>query len=216
MTISARSAVTALCLCLFAVGAQAQEVGIGCRLEDYSVRPLVYGRVGDPNQKVQVVVLRDPAEEQEARFDLYHGAALISLRYQDRELLYAQEPGASVSLLRPPPRPRREVERSKFPTFPSSSTYQPSQAGISMRQPAITGGISCHGQDSMRAFTMMVDSGDDSSFQADPLVGVWQGHVSDTFTPAYSTPFTHRNQCVVGRKPRPQPALLSASGSNRG
>jgi hypothetical protein len=189
MTISARSAVTALSLCLFAVGAQAQEVGIGCRLEDYSVRPLVYGRVGDPNQKVQVVVLRDPADEQEARFDLYHGAALISLRYQDRELLYAQEPGASVSLLVLRHGPE---ERSKdpIPEDPSWSAYQPSQAGTGMRQPAVTGGISCHGQNSMRAFTMMVDSGYDSSFQTDPLVGVWRGHVSDTFSPVYSTPFS--------------------------
>src|SRR5690242_6664503 len=32
--------------------------------------------------KVQVVVLRDPSGEQEARFDLLHGATLISLRYR--------------------------------------------------------------------------------------------------------------------------------------
>jgi hypothetical protein len=189
MTHSVRGAVTALCLCLFAVSAQAQDVGIGCRLEDYSVRPLVYGRVGDPNQKVQVVALRDPAGEQEARFDLYHGAALISLRYLGKELLYAQEPGASVSLS-VPHQVTEEETKVKYPTFASSSSYQASQAGISMWQPATTGGISCHGQDSIRAFTMMIESGDDSSFQADPLVGVWKGHVSDTLTPAYSTPFT--------------------------
>ena len=189
MTHSARGAVTAMCLFLCAVGAQAQDVGIGCRLEDYAIRPLVYGRVGDPNLKVQVVVLQDPAKEQEARFDLYHGAALISLRYHGRELLYAQEPGASVSLS-VPHQVTEEESKVKYPTFPSSSSYQPTQGGISMRQPATTGGISCHGQDSMRAFTMMVDGGDNGSFQRDPLVGVWQGHVSDTFTPAYSTPFT--------------------------
>src|SRR5208283_4429452 len=140
MTHSARGAVTALCLCLFAVGAQAQDVGIGCRLEDYSVRPRVYGRVGDPHQKLQVVVLRDPAEEQEARFDLYRGAALISLRYLGRELLYVQEPGAGVSLSIPH-HVTEEESKVPFPTLASSSHYRPSQAGKSMRQPATTGGI---------------------------------------------------------------------------
>jgi hypothetical protein len=189
MKLSVRAAITAVCLCLLAVGAQAQDVGIGCRLEDYSIRPLVYGRVGDPNQKLQVVVLRDPSGEQEARFDLYHGAALISLRYRQKEMLYAQEPGASVTLSIPH-QVAEEESKIAYPTFPSSSEYRASQAGISMWQPATTGGVSCHGLESMRAFTMMIESGDNSSFQADPLVGVWKGHVSDTFTPAYSTPFS--------------------------
>jgi hypothetical protein len=189
MTHSTRSAFAALCLFLCAAGARAQEVGIACHLEDYAIRPLVYGRVGDPNQRVQVVVLQDPAREQEARFDLYYGATLISLRYHGRELLYAQNPGISVSLS-VKHQVTEEPSKVKYPTFATSSIYMPTQGGLSKRQPATTGGISCHGQNSMRAFTMMVDSGDNSSFQSDPLVGVWEGHISDSFTPAYSTPFT--------------------------
>jgi hypothetical protein len=213
MTSSARGAVTCLCLCLFAVGAQAQDAGIGCRLEDYAIRPLVYGRVGDPNQKVQVVVLRDPAGEQEARFDLYHGGALISLRYQGRELLYAQEPGASVELIVPHQVTEPE-SKIKFSTFPSSSNYQASQSGISMWQPATTGGVSCHGLDSMRTFTMMIESGDDSSFQADPLVGVWKGRVSDTFPPAYSTPFTLETNASWVENPGHSPRYYLRLGQN--
>jgi hypothetical protein len=136
-----------------------------------------------------VAVVRDPDGEQEARFDLTHGGALISLRYQGREMLYAQEPGASVTLS-VPHQITEEESKVKYPTFSSDSSYQASQAGISMWQPATTGGVSCHGLDSSRTFTMMIESGDDSSFQANPLVGVWMGHVSDTYTPAYSTTFT--------------------------
>jgi len=74
-----------------------------------------------------------------------------------------------------------------------------------MRQPATTGGISCHGRDSLRAFTMMIDSGDNSSFQPDPLMGVWQGHISDTFTPAYSTPFTIETNATWQENPGHSP-----------
>ena len=44
------------------------------------------------------MVLRDPAGEQEARFDLTHGASLISLRYRGEEMLFGQTAGASLSL----------------------------------------------------------------------------------------------------------------------
>ena len=48
-----------------------------------------------PNQKLEVV-LRDPIDEQEARFDQYRSAALIALRFRGKELLYAQDPGSGA------------------------------------------------------------------------------------------------------------------------
>ena len=128
MTISARGAVTALCLCLFAVGAQAQDVGIGCRLEDYSVRPLVYGRVGDPNQKLQVVVLQDPAGNRKPVSICTTG------QHSSRCAIWARN--CSTRRSRAPAfhcpsltKSRNVETKVKYPTFASSSSYQASQAG---------------------------------------------------------------------------------------
>src|SRR5450759_5032329 len=54
--------------------------------EDYPVNMVTYWQSRESLKSVQVAVLHDPAGEQEARFDLTHGATLISLRY--RCLLY--------------------------------------------------------------------------------------------------------------------------------
>ncbi len=71
--------------------------------------------------------MRDPAGEQEARFDLYHGAGLISRRDLQRELLYAQEPGTSVALFIPH-QVAEEESKITYPTFPSSSEYRANQS----------------------------------------------------------------------------------------
>lgn len=166
-------------------GAQSMP-DVRCQVEDYAVHALVYGWVNDAPRQTQVVVLRDPAGEQEARFDLTRGAALIALRYRGKEVLWAESPGASVSLFLP----RRGTEEELKGLPPEWSAYQPSQAGTSQRVPATTGGVGCNGQSTMRAFTMMIDQGVNSSFQREPLVAVWKGEISNTFTPGYSTPIT--------------------------
>src|SRR5512132_1828809 len=87
-----------------AVTAMAQPMpDARCTLEDYSVRAVVAWQFPDTLSKVQVVVLRDPVGEQEARFDLLHGATLISLRYQGKELLFGHTAGASVAMFAPRP-----------------------------------------------------------------------------------------------------------------
>ena len=57
--------------------------------EDYPVNMVIYWQSRESLKSVQVAVLRDPSGEQEARFDLTHGATLISLRYHGKELLFA-------------------------------------------------------------------------------------------------------------------------------
>jgi hypothetical protein len=53
---------------------------VACHLEDYSARAAMAWQFPEKSPKRQVVVLSDPAGEQVARFDLSHGASLITLR----------------------------------------------------------------------------------------------------------------------------------------
>jgi len=159
---------------------------VRCVVEDYPVRAVVAWQFPNTLSKLQVVVLRDPAGEQEARFDLLHGATLISLRYRGKELLFGHTAGASVAMFAT----RRGKEEELKGLTPYWSAFNPDQGGTSMGVPAITGGVACQGQDSMRAIAMMIDRGVDNSFQKEPLLGVWMGHISDNFPPGYSSPYT--------------------------
>src|SRR5580658_1841219 len=94
--------------------------------------------------------------------------------------------GASVAMFAT----RRGKEEELKGLTPYWSAFNPDQGGSSMGVPAITGGVACQGQSSMRAIAMMVDRGVDNSFQKEPLLGVWMGHISDNFPPGYSSPYT--------------------------
>lgn len=154
-----------------------QEIpDVRCPVEDYLVTP---------KNKVQVVVLRDPAGEQEARFDLKHGSTLVSLRYQGKELLYSHGAGANIEMYGIRAGHEKELEGLS----PYWSAFNPSQGAESMRIPASTAGVACSGNLSLRAFAMMVDGSVNNSFQSEPLIGVWTGHLSDNFPPGYSTPY---------------------------
>ena len=176
-------------LALIALAASAPSVaqripGAACTVEDYGVQSVVAWQFPKIEGKVQVVVLRDPGGEQEARFDLRHGASLLSLRYRGRELLYGQSAGADVSLFaRHQPLPSM-AERSSYWT-----AFNPDQGGDSMGVPSTVAGVSCNGQRSMRAFAAMIDRSVDNSFQKNKLLGVWAGHISGNFPPGYSTPY---------------------------
>lgn len=137
-------------------------------------------------KSVQVVVLRDPSGEQEARFDLTHGATLISLRYHGHELLFGHSAGAKVGMFVF----RRGSEEDLNGMSPYWSAFHPSQGGTSMGIPATTAGVACNGEKSMRAFAVMVDAGVDNSFQRDPLLAVWKGKLDNHFPPGYSTSYT--------------------------
>lgn len=158
---------------------------VTCHLEDYPVRAVAAWQFPETLSKVQVVVLRDPAGEQEARFDLLHGASLISLRYRGKELLYGQTAGASLSMFAT--RHGHEAELQGVTAY--WSAYSPDQGGSSMGIPATTTGLACDAQKSMRAIAMMMDRGVDNSFQQHPLLGLSEGKISKNFPPGYSTPF---------------------------
>lgn len=176
-------------LCMFSIQATAQAQSfpnVRCHMEDYALDAEADWQVRQPLHQVQVVVLRDPSGEQEARFDLMHGASLISLKYQGKELLFGHSAGADVSMYAI--RHGRESELKGL--SPYWSAFHPDQGGTSMRVPATTAGVACHGESSMRAFAMMIDTGVDNSFQRAPLIGVWKGEVSNNFPPGYSTPYS--------------------------
>lgn len=165
---------------------------VRCQVEDYALTA---------QKKVQVVVLRDPAREQEARFDLEHGATLVSLRYEGNELLYGHGPGANIETY--VVRPGREKELQDL--SPYWSAFNPSQGTESMRVPATTAGVACRGDLSLRAFAMMIDGAINNSFQSEPLIGVWDGHVSDHFPPGYSTSFTIETNATWAPNPGHSP-----------
>jgi hypothetical protein len=159
---------------------------VTCPVEDFPVKAVVAWQFPQVQKQVQVLVLRDPAGEQEARFDLTHGGSLISLRYRAHEMLFGQTAGASVSMFAP--------SHNKNPELKDVSAYwaaySPDQGGSSMGIPAVVTGVSCAGDRSMRAFAMMQDRGSDSSFQKQALLGVNAGHISDNYPAGYATRFS--------------------------
>ncbi len=152
--------------------------------EEYPVNMVKYWQAREPLKSVQVVVLRDPAGEQEARFSMHHGASLISLRYQGKELLFGHSAGANVEMFVY----RRDTAPEHYSRY--WSAFHPSQGGNSMGVPSTTGGVACNGEKSMTAIAMMVDAGVNNSFEKNPLRAVWKGQVSDNYPPGYSTPYT--------------------------
>ena len=152
--------------------------------EDYPVGMVKYWQARESLKSVQVVVLRDPAGEQEARFSLHHGASLISLRYHGKELLFGHSAGANVEMFVY----RRDTAPENYSRY--WSAFHPSQGGNSMGVPSTTGGVACNGEKSMTAISMMVDAGVNNSFERNPLRAVWKGQVSDNYPPGYSTPYT--------------------------
>lgn len=159
---------------------------VTCHVEDYSVKAVTAWQFPQREPKLQVVVLQDPSGEQEARFDLRHGASLISLRYRGKELLFGQTAGANVSLFST----RHGSESELKGLSPYWSAYSPDQGGSSMGISADTTGVACNGEKTMRAFATMEDRGVDNSFQKHALLGVEEGKISNNFPPGYSTPYT--------------------------
>ena len=154
--------------------------------ENYPVNIVNYWQSRWSIDSVQVVVLRDPAGEQEARFDLTRGATLISLRYRGEELLFGHSAGANVEMF-----VFRKDTSQEFKGYsPYWSAFHPSQGGNSMGVPSTTAGVACNGEKSMQAFSMMVDAGNNNAFVRNPLFAVWKGKLSDTYPPGYSTPYT--------------------------
>lgn len=167
--------------------AAAQKIpNVRCVLEDYNVDSVIYWQAPFKVGKIQVAVLRDPAGEQEARFDIMRGGTLISLRLNGKELLYGQSAGAGINLYMP----RRGAENELRRLSPYWSSFSPTQGHTSMEIPATVAGVACNGQQSFRAFAMMVDRAQNSSFQKEPLLGVWKGKLSDSFPPGYTVPYS--------------------------
>jgi len=159
---------------------------VACHVEDYPVKSVMAWQFPTQLDKVQVVVVRDPAGEQEARFDLTHGASLISLRYRGKEVLFGES--ASAALLMFSPRLGGEEDLKGLPTFWSS--FVPDQGDSSMGIYPTTTGVACETETTFRAFTMLEDRGVDGSFQAHPLLGVWAGKISTNYPPGYATAYS--------------------------
>jgi len=183
--------------------ALAQQIpDVRCHLEDYPVNVVTYWQSPKVLKSVQVVILKDPAGEQEARFDLTHGGTLISLRYHEKELMFAKMAGANVTLYII----RHGTEPELKGVSPYWSALHPDQGGSSMGVPSPVAGVACRGEESMRALAVMVDAGNDNSFAREPLLGVWAGHVSDEFPPGYSTPFAIETNARWVRNPGGSPS----------
>ena len=196
-----------LCIPLLTWQANAQKIpNVSCMLEDYTIDSVLYWQATAKIGKVQVAVLRDPAGEQEARFDLMHGASLLSLRYLGKEVLYGQSAGASVAMFAAQQRAGEGAVTAA--ELPYRTMYSPDQGGTSFDVPATVGGVACNGQQSMRAFSMMIDRGADNSFQKDPLLGVWKGKMSDNFSAGLLDAFCDRDRGELGGEPGRKAALL--------
>ncbi len=173
------------------VGAQ-EFPNVRCNVQDYELKP---------GSEVQVVVLRDPSGEQQADFDLTHGASLVSLSYRGKELLYGHSVGANVQMYEI----RHGTEQALKGLSPFWSAFNPDQGETSMDLSSSVAGVACHGQRWMNAFAMMVDGGADNSFQRQPLLGVWKGRLSGHFPPGYSTRYSIETEASWVRNPSGTP-----------
>jgi len=183
--------------------ALAQQIpDVRCRVEDYPVNVVTYWQSPEVLKSVQVVILKDPAGEQEARFDLARGGTLISLRYHEKELMFGKTAGANVTMYVFRHGTESELKR----TSPYWSAFHPDQGGSSMGVPSSVAGVACNGEQTMRALAMMVDAGNDNSFVREPLLGVWAGHLTESFPPAYSTPFAIETDAKWVRNPGGSPS----------
>ena len=194
-----------ICSCalvFLATCANAQLIpNVTCPVEDFPVKAVVAWQFPQVQKKVQVVVLHDPAGEQEARFDLTHGASLISLRYKGHEMLFGQTAGASISMFSPSHSSDPELKT----VSPYWAAYSPDQGGSSMGIPAVVTGVGCDGSKSMRAFAMMQDRGSDSSFQKHALLGVEAGKISASYPAGYSTRYPIETTASWVRNPGGSP-----------
>lgn len=188
-----------LVCCASAVAQKIPQVA--CHLEDYPVKSVMAWQFPTTFTNVQVVVLRDPAGEQEARFDLTHGASLISLRYRGQEMLYGQTTGATLSLFSV----RQGSEADLKGMSPYWSAFSPDQGDSSMGITATTTGVACNGEARLRAFTMLEDRGSDNSFQASPLLGLTAGKISTNFPPGYATAYSLETNASWTVNPGPGP-----------
>jgi hypothetical protein len=183
--------------------ALAQQIpDVRCRVEDYPVNVVTYWQSPEVLKTVQVVVLKDPEGEQEARFDLTRGGTLISLRCHEKELMFGKTAGANVTMYVF----RHGTELELKGTSPYWSAFHPDQGGSSMGMPSSVAGVACSGEQTMRAMAMMVDAGNDNSFVREPLLGVRAGHLSESFPPAYSTPFAIETDAKWVRNPGGSPS----------
>jgi hypothetical protein len=171
------------------------------QFEEYPVGMVNYWQSREILKSVQVAILRDPSGEQEARFDLTHGATLISLRYKGHELLFGHSAGANVEMFRF----RHGKEQDLQGLSPYWSAFHPSQGGTSMDVASSTTGIACDGDKSMRAFAVMIDAGVNNSFERDPFVAVWKGKLSENFPPGYSTSYTIETDANWVKNPDGEP-----------
>ena len=190
-------------LLIAALAASGQQIpDASCTVEDYPIKAVIAWQSPQVLSKVQVVVLRDPAGEQEARFDLTHGASLVSLLYKGQELLYGHSAGADVGFFAMhEPRPNQEMRHRGYWT-----AFNPDQGGSSMGTPATVAGVGCDKQQSMRAFATMIDRSADNTFKKDKLLGVWAGKITDYFPPGYASAFTIETNASWVPNPAKSPA----------
>ncbi len=170
---------------------------VRCHVEDYPVNVVTYWQSPKLLKSVQVVVLKDPLGEQEARFDLTRGGTLVSLRYRGKELMFGKTAGANVTMYIF----RHGTEPEMKEMSPYWSAFHPDQGGSSMGVPSSVAGVACDGEQSMRALAMMTDAGTDSSFVSEPLLGVWAGRLSDEFPPGYTTSYAIETDAKWVRNP---------------
>ena len=183
---------------------------VACNVEDYPVKSTVAWQFPNTFAKVQVVVLHDPAGEQEARFDLTHGASLISLRYRGKEVLFGGTSSAFLSLLSPRKGSEQELEGlSQY-----WSSFGPDQGDSSMGVTATTTGIACESENTFRALTMLEDRAVDSSFQTEPLLGLTAGKISTNFPPGYTTAYSLETNASWSPNPGEGPKYFLKLDSN--
>ncbi len=147
-----------------------ESIRVACQVTDFTMQP---------GQLDQVVIIKDPADEQTVLFDITQGGAIVSLKYQGVEHIWSHNGGGLLQMA--------FHHGNKVRNF--TGDYNPTQAGDGSAMSVVTG-VACHGTESVDIMTVMLDFNHNNSFYDKPLLAVWNGRVND-FTPlSYSSPYT--------------------------
>jgi hypothetical protein len=150
--------------------ADREAVRVACQTTEFQMQP---------GQKEQAVVLRDPAGEQTALFDLAEGGALVSLQYRGLEHIWGYNGGGLLQM----------AFHNRKDAGPWVGDYNPTQAGDGSAMSPVVGGA-CQGTASVDILTLMLDFNHNNGFYDKPLVAVWGGRVNDMIPLSYFAPYT--------------------------
>ena len=162
-----------------------KAVRFGCQVTDFTM---------EPRQVDQAVVFKDPAGEQTVLFDITEGGAIVSLKYQGIEHIWGYNGGGLLQM----------AFHNERKVGPMTGDYNPTQAGDGSAMSPVTG-VACSDAGVVDIVSMPLDFNHNNGFYENPLIAVWGGHVNNSVTLSYFSPYALETQARWVSNPAGEP-----------